>query len=467
MAEQQLTMGNRVRLSIMMFFQYMLVAVWFVQLTAYLNDALSMTGLQMALIGSSMALGCLASPLIGMFADRHFSSERVLAVLNLATAVLLFLSSQVTEATPVFLFLLFAMLCYMPTWSLTNSIAMTHAPSEKFPQIRVFGSIGWVAAGLFSLVADKMFETVIDGTSIPLICGAAVALVGAVYALTLPHTPPPAKGQKSSVVDVLGLRSISLMKDVGFAVVVLGTLVAMLAFAAYWTYFSAFLKAKGFEYLTVTMNWGQFVEMGVMLLVPLFIATIGLKWTMVLGLAALAVRFGSFWLGNTYDMDILYYAGILVHGVIFGCFFVGGQIYIDRKAPKEMKAQAQGLIFLIAFGIGLLAGNFINGGLLEMGEAAAAGAKNWEAMWIFSTVVSVALLVLFALIFRDPVASLAAEKKEEAAEEVEEAIETAPAGEPTGMAVDETPGAEEEKKEPETFLPPEGGDETSSAGSGE
>ena len=409
--DEQLTLNLnvRARLSAMMFLQYMLVAVWFVQLSAYLTDALKMGGILVALITSSMALGCLASPLIGMFADRHFASQWVLAALNLATAALLFLSALVTAPTPVFIFLLLAMLCYMPTWGLTNSIAMSHSPSEKFPQIRVFGSIGWVAAGLFSLVAKKVWGQVIDGTAVPLYCGAAVALAAAAYALTLPHTPPPAKGQKTSLVDVLGLRSLALMKDRHFAVLVLATFVSMLAFASYWTYFSAFLKARGFEYLTATMNWGQFVEMGIMLLVPVAIAALGLRWTMVIGLGAFVVRFGAFWLGNALDASALYYLGILVHGIIFGCFFVGGQIYIDRKAPKEMRAQAQGLIFLIAFGAGLLAGNFLNGALLECGVAAG-GAKNWQAMWIASTAISAALLVLFPILFRDPVAAKGAEK---------------------------------------------------------
>ncbi|MEA3367980.1 MAG: MFS transporter, partial [Planctomycetota bacterium] len=159
----KMPMNVRIRLSVMMFLQYMLIAVWFVQLTAYLKN-LEMTGLHMALIASSMALGCLASPLIGMIADRNFSSERVLAFLNLATGVLLLLASQVTTPFVMFLLLLVTMVCYMPTWGLTSSIAMTHSPSEKFPQIRVFGSIGWVAAGLFSIVAKAAWDVAIDGT---------------------------------------------------------------------------------------------------------------------------------------------------------------------------------------------------------------------------------------------------------------------------------------------------------------
>ena len=406
---EKMTLDTRIRLSAMMFFQFMLVAVWFVQLSGYLTT-LKMSGTQMAWIMSSMALGCLASPLIGMFADRHFSSERVLAVLNLLTGGLLIGSAMVTEPLPVFVMLLLAMLCYMPTWGLTSAIAMSHSPSEKFPQIRVFGSIGWVAAGLFSVVAAALFKNEvgealkIDGTNIPLYCGGGVAIVAAINALLLPNTPPPAKGQPASIVDALGLRSLSLLKDPQFALLILGTLIATIPFAAHWSYGAAFLKDQGFKYLTVTMNWGQFVEMFLMLLVPVAIAAVGLKWTIIIGLATLGVRYAAYWLGGVYDSIPLYYTAILVHGIIFGFFYVGGQIFVDRKAPKEMRAQAQGLLFLLSFGIGLLAGNFINGALIQSGVAEG-GAKNYQLMWIVCTVISGALLVLLALTLKEPAAA--------------------------------------------------------------
>jgi len=476
-----MSLDVRIKLSAMMFFQYMLVAVWFVQLSAYLEN-LQMSGTQMAWILSSMALGCIGSPLVGMFADRHFASQHVLAVLNLLTAGLLVGAATVTAPGPVFVMLLLAMLCYMPTWGLTSAIAMSHSPSEKFPQIRVFGSIGWVAAGLFSLVAihfsgvpikilglkiviDIFDVKEFDGTALPLYCGAAVALVAAVHALLLPHTPPPAKGQKASVVDALGLRSLSLMKDVQFSVLIVGTLIGTIAFASYWSYCSAFLKGEGFKYLTVTMGWGQFVEMFLMLLVPVALSVIGLKWTIVVGLAAMLLRYLGFTLGGAYSMNWLYFGAIFVHGIIFGFFYVGGQIYIDRKAPKEMKAQAQGLIFLVSFGVGLLIGNFVNGALLESGVAEGA-VKNYQLMWIVSSIISAAVLVIFVLLFRDPVAALGAEKtlaqpadqppaeEAPAADEAFAAVamadataEEAPAAEPEAPA--EEPPAEDAPAEPE------------------
>ena len=361
---EKMSMSVRIKLSVMMFIQFMLFAVWWQQLAGYLGNI--GTGSKFVpLIMSTMAFGCLASPIIGMIADRHFASQKVLAVLNIATAILLFVASTQTESAILFIVLLAAMLCYMPTWGLTSAIAMSNSPAEKFPQIRVFGSIGWVASGLVSYVAFKFFGSKIDGTKIPMICGAVLALVAAAINFTLPNTPPPAKGQKASVIDALGLRAVSLMKDANFAIFIVISTLVMIPFTIYWSYCSVFLQDKGFEFITITMNWGQFAEMFFMLLIPLALARMGIKWALVAGLVALLVRYVAFWCGGVYGMDSLYFFAILVHGIIFGFFFVGGQIYVDKKAPKEIRAQAQGFMFLITFGIGMVAGNFFNASLIE------------------------------------------------------------------------------------------------------
>ena len=362
--EQQMSMNTRVRLSVMMLLQYMMFAVFWVPLAAYLTN-MNVEGMYKATILSSMALGCLVAPLICMIADRHFSSQKVLTVLNFACAVLLLLASK--QATPMmlFIFLVLAMFCYMPTWSLTNAIAMANSPAEKFPQIRVFGSIGWVASGIFSLVAFKLFETKIDGTSIPLMCGAGTALLAALLNTTLPDTPPPSKGKEASIIDALGLRALTLMKDFNFALFIIISMLVMIPFTIYFSFGSQFLQDQGFEYITVTMNWGQLVEIFLMLLVPFALAKFGVKKTMLIGLAALLARYVSFWGGGMLNQNSLYFLGILVHGIIFGFFFVGGQVYVDKKAPPEIRAQAQGLIVLICFGIGMLIGTYGNAAMID------------------------------------------------------------------------------------------------------
>ncbi len=408
-----MSMSVRIRLSIMMFLQFMLFAVWSVPLAAYLNT-LGLSGFERSLALSSMAIGCLASPIIGMIADRYFASQKVLAVLNLLGAGFLFAAAYMTSPVSVTVLLVLQQLCYMPTWGLTSAIAMSHSPSDKFPQIRVFGTVGWVASGLFSLAALSIWGAKIDGTYIPLLCGAGTSLVAALLALALPDTPPPAKGKKASIVDALGLRSFALLKDPSFAVFMAISLLVMIPFSLYWWYGSAFLKDKGFEFITITMNWGQAVEMFFILLVPVALAKLGIKWTMVIGLVALVARYAFFLAGGACDQSWMYFGAILVHGAIFGFFFVGGQVYVDKKAPPELRAQAQGLIFLMTFGLGLLVGTFINGALIEaytttVGVGAeATKVYEWGPIWTITTISCVVLLAAFLVFFRPKVAEQAA-----------------------------------------------------------
>jgi len=397
-----MSLSVRIRLSTMMFLQYMMFAVFWVQMASYLTN-MEIEGSYKAWILSVMPLGCLVAPVFCMIADRHFASQKVLTVLNFGCAALFFLAARQTSPAALFVTLLLAMFCYMPTWSLTNAIVMANAPSEKFPQIRVFGSIGWVASAVFSLIASTSFfgEKAIDGTAIPLYCGAGTALLAALLNLTLPNTPPPAKGKEASVVDALGLRALGLMKDRNFVLFIIVSLLVMIPFTLYFSLGSQFFQSQGFEKVTATMNLGQFVEIFLMLLVPLALARFGVKWTMVVGLLALAIRYFAFWGGVAAEQATMYYVAILVHGVIFGFFFVGGQVYVDKKAPAEIRAQAQGLIVLICFGFVMLFGTFFNVELIE--RYTTDGVCNWSPVFMIAAVMSVVLLAAFFAFFKDDV----------------------------------------------------------------
>jgi nucleoside transporter len=392
----------RIRLSIMMFLQYMMFAVWWVPLAAYLAN-MEIEGAYKAWILSVMPLGCLLAPVFCMVADRHFASQKVLTVLNFGCALLFFLGARQTSPAAMFVILLLAMLCYMPTWSLTNAIAMANYPSEKFPQIRVFGSIGWVAAAVFSLIAaTSLFGgKVLDGTAIPLYCGAGTALVAALLNLTLPNTPPPAKGKEASIVDALGLRALTLLKDRNFLLFIIISMLVMIPFTMYFSLGSQFFESQGFKQVTATMNLGQFVEIFLMLLVPFALLKFGVKWTMVAGLGALAIRYFALWGGVAAGQTSLYYIAILVHGIIFGFFFVGGQVYVDKKAPPEIRAQAQGLIVLICFGVGMLIGTFFNVELIE--RYTTDGVCNWNPVFVINAIISAVLVVALCALFRDDV----------------------------------------------------------------
>ncbi len=404
---------TNIRLSLMMFLQYMFYAVWWVPLAAFLA-AKGIDGTQNAMILSSMAIGCMASPLIGMIADHYFSGEKVLTFLNFTNAVLMFLAGMAQEPGWLFVYLLLAMLCYMPTWGLTSTIAMTHVSSEQFPRIRVFGSIGWVASGIFSLIAVKLFNTDFDGTHLPFFYAAGISLIAGVQNMTLPATPPLSKGKKASLTDVFGLRTVQLMGERNFAVFILLSFLSMIPFSMYWSYCSEFLFDQGFKYISITMNWGQLAEMFFLLTVPFAIKKVGLRWTLILGLIALLIRYLSFYAGSSTGLSLFYFAGILVHGIIFGYFYLGGQIYIDKKAKPGLKAQAQGFIFLVTFGAGLLVGNLISRRIIDQLSEVVDHTKtyDWNSIWGVTSIMTLALLLAFAFLFKSSPVTIAKENKE-------------------------------------------------------
>lgn len=375
--------STRARLSAMMFLQYAVHAVWIMQLGAYLEGSLSFTGSQVALVANTVALGCLLAPIfVGMFADRFFPSEKILAILNIAGGALLFWAATIQNLWLLFGVLLVQQLCYMPTWAITNSIAIANCTdTEKdLPRIRVFGSIGWVATMLFGIVSVKMLNIPWDGTGKPMMAGAVMSVIAGLFAFALPHTPPPAAGKKSSLADVFGLKALALMKSPSFAIFIIVSLVVMIPFMAYWTFLSMYLGSMGVVLITGTSHLGQVVEVLVMaFLLSIALKKIGVKWTLVAGVAALTARYVCFMFGNGEELMFLNYTGILVHGVIFSFFFVTGYVYADKVAPKEIRSQAQALIVLVTFGAGALLGNWINGKIVDAnaipGELVAAGYK--------------------------------------------------------------------------------------------
>jgi MFS family permease len=280
---------------------------------------------------------------------------------------------------------------------------MAHSPSEEFPRIRLFGSIGHVASGVFSLVAVHLLHLEFDGTNLPFYCGAGIGLVAAGFNLSLPDTPPAGKGKKGSLIDAFGLGTVRLMKDRNFSIFIIFSFLALIPFAMYFSYFSEFLLNINTQFITITINWGILAELGFLLLIPPAIKKYGLRKVMIFGLIAMVVRYFSLYLGGIIEQQWLFYIGILVHGLIFGFFFVGGQIYIDKKAPDELKAQAQGFIFLMTFGVGLLTGNLIDGGIISLFKESSGGINvyDWDSIWGLTTLFSVILLIAFVVLFKE------------------------------------------------------------------
>ncbi len=394
----------------MMFLQYMLMAAFFEQLALFLKNV-SMSNIMIATIMATLGWGSLISPLVGMVADRFINGERVLATLNIFVAVFLFLAGWVGDAswvgeskqTFIFVSIFLAMCAYMPTWSMTSAIAMSHSDPNYFPWIRLCGTGGWVFAAIFSIVGRKYFDTVIDGTNIPLFCGAGVAFFASVFALTLPATPPPAKGKEMSIVDALGLRSLGMLKDRNLGVFMMCTFCRTFVYSMYFLYMSEFLHHVGVKMIVATANVGQIIEVICLFALPFVIRKIGLKYTMALGLLALVIRYVCFRFTTPECPDLLWGA-IVMQGPIFGCFLVSAQIYMDRKAPKELRSQAQGLFFCITEGFGLLLGAYLMRALIVCCSGAD-GVADWEEVYTIVSIMAIALLAFFLFCFRDKAAS--------------------------------------------------------------
>lgn len=392
--------ATKVQLCIMMFMQYMLIAVWWVPLAAYLSGTLKLEVYQVSLILSAMAIGSMGASFVGAIADRYFAAEKILAVLNLLTAVLLLLAAQQTSFVSLMIFIMLAMLCHMPTWSLTSSIAMSHAPAELFPRIRMFGSVGWVASGVFSLVGIHFFElSSFDATALPMYCGAGISLVTALLNLGLPHTPPSVdKSSGISVKDVIGFGAFSLLKDRNYCIFMILTFMSIIPFTLYQVYGSMILADENVQNITVTMNCGQLAEMFFLIITTTILVKTGIKNTLIFGLIALLVRYIAFYFGAETSQQWLYFIGIVVHGLIFGLFYVGGQVYTDKVAPKDLKAQAQGFLFFLVWGVGFLIGTLWNGWLISLFRD---GDKcDWPVLFMISSGFTLVLLVLFVLLFK-------------------------------------------------------------------
>jgi nucleoside transporter len=243
-------------------------------------------------------------------------------------------------------------LCFFPTLALTNSIALHNIQdSEKeFPLIRVFGTIGWIVAGL--ALAWLGWE---DQIWMFHLTGAAGVIQG-IYCLTLPHTPPPAKGQKASVRELMGADALVLFRNRSFTVFILSSFLICIPLAFYYQMAAKSVQQAGVANVAAKMTLGQGSEIFFMLAMPLFFKRLGVKWMLAVGMAAWVARYALFAVGAPEGIAWMMIAGILLHGICYDFFFVTGQIYTDQVAHKQIRSQAQGLLAMLTLGLGMFLG---------------------------------------------------------------------------------------------------------------
>ena len=385
----------RFKLSVMMFLEYFIWGAWYVTMGTWLG-ALGFSGEQIGLTYGTTALAAMISPFfVGMIADRFFATQRLLAVLHLAGGAFLFYASTQTVFWPLYTAVLIHTLFYMPTLALTNSLSFRQMrdPGREFPPVRVLGTIGWIVAGL---VVGTLG---VEATGRPMQLAAAGSILMAVFCLLLPHTPPQSTGSVR-VRDVLGLDALELMKDRSFAVFVIGSFLVCIPLQFYYAFANPFFNAIGVTNAAGKMTMGQMSELVFMLLMPWFFRRLGVKQMLLVGMAAWVARYVLFAYGDNGPLVWMLYLGILLHGICYDFFFVTGQIYVDQKAPPNVRAAAQGFITFVTYGVGMLIGSWLSGRVVDAYATSGGSGHDWQHIWLVPAAMAAVVLVLFALFFR-------------------------------------------------------------------
>lgn len=403
-----MTNSTRFQLSFMMFLEFFIWGGWFVTMGTFLGNNLGATGAETAMAYSTQSWGAIIAPfIIGLIADRFFNAEHILGVLHLVGAFLMYQMYQSADFGSFYPYVLGYMIGYMPTLALVNSVSFNQMkdPAKDFSLIRVWGTIGWIAAGLaisYVFHWDPNPEVAGDKGMLQntfLMVAIASGILG-LFSFTLPETPPKADdGSKITLSDILGLEALKLLKDRNFLIFFVSSILICIPLAFYYQNANPFLSEIGVENATGKMTIGQISEVLFMLLLPYFFKKFGFKMTILVGMLAWTVRYLLFAYGDAGEGVFMLLIGIALHGICYDFFFVSGQIYTDSKAGEKVKSSAQGLITLATYGVGMLGGFYI-AGLITDANIIADG-HNWTAIWQMPAIFALVVFVFFTVLFKN------------------------------------------------------------------
>lgn len=387
------------RLSLMMFLQFFIWGAWFVTMGTYLSRTIGASDVENGMAYGTQSLGAIIAPfIIGLVADRFFSAQKILGVIHLVGAALLYFIAQQTDFSGFYPLILGYMILYMPTLALVNTVAFRQLtdPEKQFSLLRVWGTVGWIVAGL--TIGWMAWESQNLLVNTFMMASIASAVLG-VFSFMLPSTPPVSTGKQITIADIVGWEALKLLKDRSFLVFFLASMLICIPLAFYYQEANKYLNEVGLANAAGKMTIGQISETLFMILIPLFFRRFGIKTMLLIGMGAWVARYLFFSFGDANDFVAFLYIGIALHGICYDFFFVTGQIYTEKRAGEGSKSAAQGMITLATYGVGMFVGFWVAGQVTEHYKTAVG--HDWPQIWLVPAAFAFVVSVIFALFFKD------------------------------------------------------------------
>ena len=386
-----------VSLAVMMFLEYFVWGAWYVTLGTYMVENLHSTGLQVGAAFGALAIATMISPfIIGMVADRFFAAQKIMGVFHIIGGIILFAATKVLDNSTFFWVILCYSLLYMPTIALSNSVAFNQMtdPGKQFPWIRVFGTLGWIIAGLL------IGFLAIEKTANTFYLAAAISIVLGLFSFFLPDTPPKGKSADASASKAIGTEAFVLFKNIPYLIFFIAAILVCIPLSFYYGWANPFLNEIGLNNAAGKMILGQVSEGVFILAIPFLFNSIGVKKMLLMGMFAWILRYVCFGYGNIGANEWMLYAGIILHGVCYDFFFVTGYMYTEKKAGEKIKNAAQGLFTFATYGVGMFIGTIYSGKVVDNHQLPD-GKHDWLHIWLVPAYIAIGVLIYFILFFRE------------------------------------------------------------------
>lgn len=381
-------------LAAMMFLEYFIWGAWYVTMGTYMSEHLHATGIEIGAAYSALAIATMISPFfVGLVADKFFAAQKIMGVLHIIGAALLFLATRIDNSTGFYWIILSYALLYMPTIALSNSIAFSQMsdPGKQFPWIRVFGTVGWIVAGVI------IGQMNIEKAPTTFYLAASISAVLGLMSFILPNTPPKASTGGAS--SAFGKEAIVLFKHKPYLIFFIAAILVCIPLSFYYGFANPFLNEIHLQNAASKMTLGQVSEAAFILAIPFLFNSIGVKKMLLMGMIAWILRYLLFAYGNAGGNAWMLYAGIILHGICYDFFFVTGYMYTEKKAGEKIKNAAQGLFTFATYGAGMFIGTWVSGYTVDLYKTG--DVHNWQKIWYVPAYIALGVLVYFLLFFKE------------------------------------------------------------------